>query len=191
MVQADHRLGYQLAQPKGVLLTDFLSSQNSCQHGACHPSVGDLLVGRSKQLTASSTCGLFGPQKYCTVGYLEEKNKCFTCDSRRPYHPLSQTNSHSIENVVAGLEHDRKKWWQSENANVNLKLHLLQTFHPAAMLVERSADYGQTWKVYRYFAQNCAASFPDIPSKPAEAVGDLVCDSKYSDIEPSTEGEVR
>ncbi|XP_039210425.1 laminin subunit beta-4 isoform X1 [Crotalus tigris] len=187
-----------------VLLTDFLSSQNSCQHGACHPSVGDLLVGRSKQLTASSTCGLFGPQKYCTVGYLEEKKRCFTCDSRRPYHPLFQTNSHSIENVVAGLERDRKKWWQSENGvdHVSIQLNLenmfqfshliltFKTFHPAAMLVERSADYGQTWKVYRYFAQNCAASFPDIPSKPAEAVGDLVCDSKYSDIEPSTEGEV-
>uniref|UniRef100_A0A8C6YA41 Laminin subunit beta 4 n=1 Tax=Naja naja TaxID=35670 RepID=A0A8C6YA41_NAJNA len=179
-------------------------SQNSCQQGACHSSVGDLLVGRSQQLTASSTCGLFGPEKYCIVGYLEDTKKCFTCDSRQPYQPLSQTNSHFIENVVTRLEHDRKKWWQSENGvdHVSIQLdlenmfqfsHLIlifKTFRPAAMLVERSADYGQTWKVYRYFAQNCTASFPDIPSRPPEEVGDLVCDSKYSDIEPSTEGEV-
>ncbi|KAM6437491.1 laminin subunit beta-4 [Liasis olivaceus] len=189
---------------KLVLLIDFLSSQNSCQYGSCHPSVGDLLVGRSQQLTASSTCGLFGPQKYCIVGYLEDKQKCFTCDSRYPYHPLFQTNSHSIDNVIAHFELDRKKWWQSENGvdHVSIQLdletmfqfsHLIltfKTFRPASMLVERSADYGQTWKVYRYFAQDCAASFPDIPSRPARAVGDVICDSKYSDIEPSTEGEV-
>ncbi|XP_070611253.1 laminin subunit beta-4, partial [Erythrolamprus reginae] len=187
-----------------VLLPDFLSSQNSCQHGACHPSVGDLLVGRSQQLTASSTCGLLGPQKYCIVGHLEDQKKCFTCDSRHPYHPLFQTNSHLIENVVTHSEHNRKKWWQSENGvdHVSIQLDLesmfqfnqliliFKTFRPAAMLVERSADYGQTWKVYRYFAQNCAASFPDIPSRSPKEVGELVCDSKYSDIEPSTEGEV-
>uniref|UniRef100_A0A670YSS0 Laminin subunit beta 4 n=1 Tax=Pseudonaja textilis TaxID=8673 RepID=A0A670YSS0_PSETE len=179
-------------------------SQNSCQLGACHLSVGDLLVGRSQKLTASSTCGLYGPQKYCIVGYLEDTKKCFTCDSRQPYHPLFQTNSHSIENVVTRLERDQKKWWQSENGvdHVSIQLdlenifqfsHLIlifKTFRPAAMLVERSADYGQTWKAYRYFAQNCTASFPDIPSRPPKEVGDLVCDSKYSDIEPSTEGEV-
>ncbi|XP_032077781.1 laminin subunit beta-4 [Thamnophis elegans] len=187
-----------------VLLPDLLSSRNSCRQGACHPLVGDLLVGRSQQLTASSTCGLFGPQKYCIVGHLADKKKCFTCDSRHPYHPLFQTDSHFIENVVARSERDRKKWWQSENGvnHVSIQLdlenmfqfsHLIlifKTFRPAAMLVERSADYGQTWKVYRYFAQNCAASFPDIPSRPPKTVGDVVCDSKYSDIEPSTEGEV-
>lgn len=32
---------------------------------------GDLLVGRSAQLTASSTCGLDGAQKYCILSYLE------------------------------------------------------------------------------------------------------------------------
>ncbi|VTJ78438.1 Hypothetical predicted protein, partial [Marmota monax] len=64
------------------------------------------------------------------------------------------------------------------------------TFRPAAMLVERSTDYGHSWKVLRYFAKDCAASFPDVTSGQAQGVGDLVCDSKYSDIEPSTGGEV-
>jgi hypothetical protein len=58
------------------------------------------------------------------------------------------------------------------------------------MLVERSTDYGHTWKVLKYFAKDCAASFPDITSGQAQEVGDLVCDSRYSDIEPSTGGEV-
>nr|XP_033815617.1 laminin subunit beta-4 isoform X2 [Geotrypetes seraphini] len=58
------------------------------------------------------------------------------------------------------------------------------------MLVERSRDYGLTWKAYRYFAQDCAASFPNIPVGQAKGVGEIVCDSRYSDTEPSTEGEV-
>uniref|UniRef100_A0A669P033 Laminin subunit beta 4 n=1 Tax=Phasianus colchicus TaxID=9054 RepID=A0A669P033_PHACC len=177
-------------------------AQDDCRAGSCYPAVGDLLLGRSKQLVASSTCGVNSPQKYCIIGYLE---KCFVCDSRYPYNPYTQHNSHMIENVITTFEPDRKKkWWQSENGvdHVSIRLdletlfqfsHLIltfKTFRPAAMLVERSIDFGQTWKAFRYFAQDCAASFPNISSGPSKGVGDVICDSRYSDIEPSTEGEV-
>ncbi|NXW12281.1 LAMB4 protein, partial [Circaetus pectoralis] len=180
-------------------------AQDDCNAGSCHPAVGDLLLGRSKQLTASSTCGMNSPQKYCIIGYLEAEQKCFLCDSRYPYNPYTQHNSHMVENVITTFEPDRKKkWWQSENGidHVSIRLdletlfqfsHLIltfKTFRPAAMLVERSTDFGQTWKAFRYFAQDCAASFPNISSGPAKSVGDIICDSRYSDIEPSTEGEV-
>ena len=58
------------------------------------------------------------------------------------------------------------------------------------MLVERSTDYGYTWKEVKYFAKDCATSFPNITSGQAQGVGDVVCDSRYSDVEPSTGGEV-
>nr|XP_009932075.1 PREDICTED: laminin subunit beta-4 [Opisthocomus hoazin] len=180
-------------------------AQDDCDAGSCHPAIGDLLLGRSKQLTASSTCGMNGPQKYCIIGYLEAEQKCFLCDSRYPYNPYTRHNSHMVENVITTFEPDRKKkWWQSENGidHVSIRLDLeslfqfshlvltFKTFRPAAMLVERSTDFGQTWKAFRYFAQDCAASFPSISSGPAKSVGDVICDSRYSDIEPSTEGEV-
>ncbi|XP_010226574.1 PREDICTED: laminin subunit beta-4 [Tinamus guttatus] len=189
---------------RGVLLR-LQRAQDACDAGSCHPAIGDLLLGRSKQLMASSTCGMNGPQKYCIVGYLEADQKCFLCDSRHPYNSYTQHNSHMIENVITTFEPDRKKkWWQSENGidHVSIRLdletvfqfsHLIltfKTFRPAAMLVERSTDFGQTWKAFRYFAQDCAASFPNISSGPAKSVGDIICDSRYSDIEPSTEGEV-
>ncbi|KAM9134276.1 laminin subunit beta-1 variant-like [Pangshura tecta] len=89
---------------------------HGCSMGSCYPVTGDLLVGRAEQLKASSTCGLQGPQPYCIVSHLQEEEKCFVCDSRRPYAPLANPLSHRMENAVPSfLPHRRKAWWQSEN----------------------------------------------------------------------------
>ncbi|CAI4221000.1 unnamed protein product [Auanema sp. JU1783] len=180
-----------------------------CKDRSCYPVTGNLLIGRKHRLKASSTCGTSKRERFCIVSHLEEQTKCFYCDSRTEWQPYREPYrlSHRIENVVTDAydnNNKNKKWWQSENgmqnASITLDLeaefhftHLIMTFksfRPAAMIIERSADFGKTWKVYRYFAYDCAGSFPGIPEGVPKKHEDVICTRAYSDVAPSTGGEL-
>ena len=96
------------------------------------------------------------------------------------------------------------KWWQSKNGEeiVYIRLDLetiftmsvmimrFKTFPPAAMFLEKSDDFGRTWKTLAYYAHNCALSFPNVPRRNTRDFNKPFCTSKYSGLEYSTGGEL-
>uniref|UniRef100_A0A8C1QPG7 Laminin, beta 2-like n=1 Tax=Cyprinus carpio TaxID=7962 RepID=A0A8C1QPG7_CYPCA len=170
-----------------VVAQELPSAPHGCMEGSCYPATGNLLIGRAINLTATSTCGLEGPEQYCIVSHLQDLNKCFKCDSQKPYDAYHHDNSHRVENVI--YQRDGLCFEIAEFHFTHLIMKF-KTFRPAAMIIERSSDFGHTWKPYRYFAYNCTKTFPRIPAHLLRFIDEVICEERYSDIEPSTEGEV-
>ena len=173
-----------------------------------------MLIGRQKKLSATSTCGDDRRSRYCILSHLDRSRnnqKCFWCDSTDEGAASNPRTSHRIENIVyrfepPGEEPSRqyRTWWQAKNGQENVTIQLdleaefhvthliitFKTFRPAAMYIEKSYDWGTTWKIHRYFAYDCEASFPGVRVGPPRSLNETVCQSRYSRVTPSTLGSV-
>ncbi|KAJ8395761.1 hypothetical protein AAFF_G00029980 [Aldrovandia affinis] len=151
-----------------------------CSGHACSPPMGNLATGR-KLHTLTSCCG--GPLPPCSASH----HPCLV--SHPPGHMADDPFMHP------------RTWWASEagvgEEEIRLDLealfcltHIVMLFHsprPAAMMLERSRDFAQTWEPLKLFSRNCSQTFgfPDDVSQPGAP-----CTSRYSRATPCTEGEV-
>lgn len=166
-------------------------SVSRCVDHACSPPIGNLASGRAL-LTLSSCCG---------GSSLRHISRC-------PHPPATQCpedtypSAHMTDDPF--LHPDT--WWASgpgtgmqvQQDEIRLDLetrfclsHVILVFRsprPAAMAIERSADFGKTWEALKLFAQNCSAEFglADDFSRPGS-----LCTSRYTSATPCTGGEVR
>lgn len=164
---------------------------------ACNPRMGNLALGR--HLWTETTCGINGTELYCMYnqnlhGTCPEP-KCDKCNAAVPRF------SHPSSAMADSAFKIPRTWWQSardtqrEIIQLNLEsafyfTHLIMVFkspRPAAMILERSQDFGLTWRPYKYFATNCTTTFQmedDVHEKGA------LCTSRYSHVLPCNGGEV-
>ncbi|XP_043572577.1 laminin subunit beta-3-like [Chiloscyllium plagiosum] len=184
-----------------LVFTSYVMAQTDCSQWACYPTPTDLIAGRADRLQASSTCGLHASERYCSprMYYGRELLQCCICDSRNDYNPVYFTNSHRIQNVAPSGA--LRSWWQSENDRDQVSIQLdmdgkfqlndillrFKSPRPAAMMIERSTDFGQTWKPYQYFADDCAASFPQIQTGQPRSFDDVRCQEQPRNHDSSDE----
>ncbi|XP_072418489.1 netrin-4 [Chiloscyllium punctatum] len=181
--------------PRAAGLVDVPGVRRHCESGACNPHLGNLAAARLLQ--TSTTCGVNSTQLFCShLGRgCSEALTCGKCSgsSRRHSHPAVAMTDSSFQLP--------QTWWQSSPGSyretIQLDLdtyfyftHLIMIFkspRPAAMVLERSQDFGSTWKPYKYFATNCSETFglPDDLNQ----IG-AICTSRYSNPFPCNRGEV-
>ncbi|XP_015232221.1 PREDICTED: netrin-4-like [Cyprinodon variegatus] len=177
--------------------------RSRCFGRACNPPMGNLALGRL--LRSQSVCGSNSSERFCFFSQTSSPHskqscsapKCSRCDASKPgrAHPPSAMSDSSFRHPDT--------WWQSaegvkeETLQLDLETkflftHLIVVFRsprPAAMVLERSKDFGRTWETMRYFASDCEKMFGLAEGSPGGVSG-ATCTSKYSGASPCTKGEV-
>ncbi|XP_046890659.1 netrin-4-like [Hypomesus transpacificus] len=165
--------------------------------------MGNLVLGR--RLTTQSVCGTNSTDSFCFyqqtgASYSQDScsaPRCSKCNAAVPH------QTHLPAAMTDSSFRYPDTWWQSaegvETEMIQLDLetefyftHLILVFRsarPAAMVLERSQDFGQSWKILRYFARDCVGTFGLAEDTFAEENGPS-CTSKYSGAFPCTQGEV-
>uniref|UniRef100_A0A4W6G0T1 Laminin, alpha 5 n=2 Tax=Percomorphaceae TaxID=1489872 RepID=A0A4W6G0T1_LATCA len=208
-----------LLWPLLVTCCNFASAQELPTNGvngySLHPPYFNLAEGT--KITATATCGEDDTGRtvhdlYCKLvggpvsGDPSQTIQGQYCDI------CSQGDSdraHPITNAIDGTE----RWWQSpplsrstEYNEVNVTLDLGQLFHVAYVLIkfansprpdlwvlERSIDFGQTYRPWQYFAsskRDCIERFGQRTIERITSDDDIVCTTEYSRIVPLENGEI-
>ncbi|MBN3299678.1 NET4 protein, partial [Amia calva] len=168
-----------------------------CDSHACNPRMGNLALGRT--VLTQSVCGHNATELFCSYSEAADGScrppKCGKCNAAQPQH------AHLPAALADSSFRFPNTWWQSaeglqhETLQLDLETefyftHLILVFRsprPAAMLLERSQDFGRTWKPYKYFATNCTETFG---LRDDAELGGSECTSKYSGAFPCTRGEM-
>ncbi|KAJ8007031.1 hypothetical protein DPEC_G00113350 [Dallia pectoralis] len=171
-----------------------------CESRACNPRMGNLALGRV--VLTQTVCGYNGTEPYCSDSEAPSSAEpcppasCGECNAALPSH------AHLAAAMADSSFRHPNTWWQSatgadsETLQLDLEAefiftHLIMVFRsprPGAMVLERSQDFGQTWKTTQYYARNCSATFG--LAEGTTVPGGSACTSKYSGAYPCTRGEV-
>ncbi|XP_067323546.1 laminin subunit alpha-3 [Anolis sagrei] len=148
-------------------------------------------------------CKLVGGPAAFPAGKTIQGQFCDYCNAADP------KKAHPVTNAIDGTE----RWWQSPSLSLGLKydevnvtLDLGQLFHVAYVLIkfansprpdlwvlERSVDFGRTYKPWQYFAHSkadCWERFGKEANTRVRKDDDVICTIEYSRIVPLENGEV-
>uniref|UniRef100_W4VRR7 Putative response to misfolded protein n=1 Tax=Corethrella appendiculata TaxID=1370023 RepID=W4VRR7_9DIPT len=174
-------------------------------------------LAEGRKITASSTCGvdIDEPELYCKLVGANTENEqyhhfsviqgqvCDYCD------PTRLDKAHPAQYAIDGTEN----WWQSPPLSrgskyneVNLTIDFGQEFHVAYLFIrmgnsprpglwtlEKSTDYGKTWKSWQHFSDqpnDCIQHFGIESLRPIANDDDVICTTEYSKIVPLEGGEI-
>ena len=185
----------------------------------CYNSVGGapktcitspINAAQNREISSTNTCGT-PSEGFCYIG---PKAKCEICQAGVPpfNHPATfMVDRFKLNNVTWWQSNT---WWQANqiglsemfvplkvNITLNLnKLYLIsggiyitfKTERPKQMIIEKSRDFGKTWRVYQYFAKNCRSMYNLQPDPKVDARDPFkeTCSELYSGEFPRTGGVV-